>query len=878
VFFFERAAIKTWRIVCLLLCCVSLPGFAQNSHNDGFRSLEVWNGLQRQKPLRYYTPLNGRWTIAAENNAAMPSSIILPSLFPRHGEYSCTRDFSLAAEFADKPLRLVVGPVSYRCQVLMNGHLVGNHEGGGGAFAFDINAEHLLPGQNNKLRLVINTGLQPLTTIPARLRPLAGRYTPGLFENIFLEVLPDFAIDSVRCITRLEPDNAAAIFQIKTTLRIREKLTNPPPAPPIVSTRSRTPLPAADQINLVAELFDSTGVQRLAGSAPVVIDRFDDLQQEFALEFRLDNPRLWMPGQPRLYVLRVAVARGGAPIDEWREMIGVRSIVWEKNQLVVNGQPLKVRGIEWAAPGLGASRVADSSACNEIVRRVVDWGGNLLRVVGQPAPPALVEACDRNGIFLLEEIPVYHFTAAHFAKNRFTDIARSLVGEMIVRDRNHPSTLGWGIVVKSDAPEIHGKIFAGLRDFTSMLDDRPIYAVTDATEAESWSGLADFLIIDSFEKDITASIPPLRLLNKPLLSRFGFSLTAGGSGASTDQSDDLSAQQRQASKIKNALDDFIANKDLLAGYVVAALQDWQVDAPLLRAGFRRDPDIYPAGLLAFDGERRLSFQVMQAAHREVRGPVLPPENFRVNHPDVYAGVGIGLIAVVLFFINRDKRLLANLRRAFAHPHGFYFDIVENRKIPSSLTILIAIAEGCIFATLLSGFLFAYRNSPLLDNLLMMLSGSAEVKGKLVLLIWQPAWFIVAGTGVYILCGLVLSGVLRIVAFIFGRRTTLFQLFTMVFWAAANVLLLGIIAPFFYGLLASGKFVPPLLLGVLWVAAWFFGRIFRGMRVLFGVNYFKTFILFAIVFGGIGLSIYLYYDRTQALWDYARHYWTMLASR
>lgn len=876
--FFDRVVTKMWRIVCLLLCFVSLPGFAQNSHNNDFLSLEVWNGLQRQKPLRQYMPLTGRWAIAAGNNAAIPSSIFFPSLLPSDGEYSCTRDFSLAPGFIDQPLRLVVGPVSYRCHVLMNGHLIGNHEGGGSAFVFDVNPEHLVPGQSNKLRLVINTGLQPLTTIPAKLRPLAGRYTPGVFDNIFLEVLPDFAIDSVRCTTRLEPDNTAATFQIKTTLRIREKLSSPPPPPMVVSTKSRAQSPPPDQISLVAELFDSTGTQRIAGSAPVVIDKFDDLQQEFAQEFRIDKPRLWMPGQPQLYVLRVAVARGGTAIDEWREMIGVRSIQWDKNQLLVNGEPLRVRGIEWAAPGIGATLVADSSDCNEIVRRVVEWGGNLLRVVGQPAPPALVEACDRNGIFLLEEISIYHFTAAHLAKNRFTDIARSLLGEMIARDRNHPSALGWGIAVKSEAPDAYKEVFARLREFAMMLDGRPLYAVTDAAVAESWTSLADLLIIDSFEKDITASISRLRLLNKPLLSRFGFSLTAGASGTSPDQSDILSAQQRQASKIKNALDDLTANKDIFAGYVVAALQDWRVDAPLLRAGFRSEPDIYPAGLLAFDGERRLSFQVMQAAHRDVRGPVLPPENFRENHPDVYAGVGIGLIAVVLFFINRDKRMLANLRRAFAHPHGFYFDIVENRKIPPTLTILIAFAEGCIFATLLSGFLFAFRNSPLLDNLLMMLTGSAEIKAKFVWLVWQPAWFIVAGTGAYVLTGLALTGLMRIVAFVFGRRSTVFQLFTMVFWAAANVLFLGVIAPFFYGLLASGKFVPPLLFGVLFIAVWFILRVFRGMRVLFGVNYFKTFILFAIVFGGIGLSVYLYYDRTQALWDYTRQYWTILANK
>jgi len=858
-----------------MLCLSTLSGYAQNAGETNFHPLQVWNGESRQKPLRQFIPLTGRWMISTGPGAA-EFAVTLPALFPTDRDFSCSRDFFLSAELADRPLRLVLGPIGYRCQVLLNDHLVGNHEGSSSAFALEVNPEHLLPGQTNKLRLEIDTRLQPLTTIPARLRPQAGKYTPGIFENIFFEALPDFAIDSVRCLTRLDEQNAAATLQIKTTLRIRDKLPAPPVAPAVTNAKSKAPAP--DQISLVAELFDSTGVARIAGTAPIVVENFDDLQQEFTMELRLDQPQLWAPGQPHLYLLRVAVARGVDPVDEWREMIGVRSLQWEQHRLLVNGQPITVRGIEWAGPGLGVSPYADSAACSAIVDRVVEWGGNLLRVVGQPAPPALLEACDRRGILVLEEIPIYHFTASHLVKNRFTDIARALLGEMIARDRNHPSVVGWGMAVRSAAPVPQQQVFERLRTFAAMIDDRPVYAVTDPAGAKSWTALADFLIIDSFEKDLTPIIPALKGLDKPILTRFGFSLTPAPAGATTGQPVDITTQQRQANKIKNALDDFTANKDLLAGYVVAGLQDWRVDAPLMRAGFRGTPDVYPAGLLSFEGERRLAFQVMQAAHREVRGPALPPENYKVDHPDVYAGVGIGLIAVVLFFVNRDKRLLANLRRAFAHPHGFYFDIVENRKVSPALTILLALAEGCVFAILCAGFLFAYRNSPTLDNLLMMLTQTAEAKGKLVWLVWHPAWLIVAGTVAYVVAGFALIGLLRIVAFIFGRRATVFQLFTMVFWAAANVLLLGVIAPLFYGLLASGRFVQPLLFSILFVAVWFLLRVFRGMRVVFGVNYFKTLILFAIVFGGIGLSIYLYYDRTQALWDYTRHYWTMLAGR
>jgi hypothetical protein len=856
-----------------LLFVLSLPSLAQNSHDAGVHSLDPWNGVWRQKPLRQYIALSGRWAITSQPGlAAFTAS--LPALFSRDGEFSCTRDFFLEAGLSDRPLRFVVGPVNYRCQVLVNDYLVGNHEGGGAAFAFDLNPEHLLPGQNNKLRLIVDTRLQPLTTIPARMRPQAGRYAPGIFENLFIEALPDFAIDSVRCMTSLQPENLAADIQIKTTLRIRDKLPAPPAAPAPLMRKLKEPDP--NQISLVAELLDSTGTQRLAGSSPVVVEKFDDLQQEFTLSFRLDQPRLWAPGQPHLDVLRVAVVRGMTVIDEWRETIGLRSIQWEKNRLMVNGQPTILRGIEWAGTAGATSAIIDSATCNEIARRVRDWGGNLLRVVGQPAPPQLLDACDRQGIFLLEELPIYYLTPAHLSKNRFSDIARSMLGEMIARDRNHPSALAWGLAANTPLLEIHKNIFQRLRNLAQLLDDRPLYAVTEPSSAKSWEGLADFLIIDSFEKDVARDIASFKSAGRPVLSRFGFSLAAVGGAA--EQANDNAAQQRQANLIKNAFDEFNANREQLSGYVIVALQDWRVDAPLLRAGFRREPDVYPAGLVSGAGEPRLAFQVTRAVHREVRGPALPPQTFKLQHPDVYAGVGIGLIVVVLFFINRDKRLLGNLRRAFAHPHGFYMDIVENRKIPSGLTVLVAVAEGCLFAIVLSAFLFAYRNSQVLDNLLMMLCGEAEVKRRLVWLVWHPGWFIVAGAAAYLLCGLALTGLLRLVAFVFGRRASAFQLFTMVFWAATNVLFLGIVAPFFYGLLASGKFIQPLLFGILVVSLWFLLRMFRGMRVIFGVNYFKTFILFLIVFGGIGLSVYLYYDRTQALWDYAGHYWSVLVSK
>jgi hypothetical protein len=51
-----------------------------------------------------------------------------------------------------------------------------------------------------------------------------------------------------------------------------------------------------------------------------------------------------------------------------------------------------------------------------------------------------------------------------------------------------------------------------------------------------------------------------------------------------------------------------------------------------------------------------------------------------------------------------------LQRVFVHPHGFYVDLNENRKVAPFLTTLLGLMESCIVASLFSGFCYANRES------------------------------------------------------------------------------------------------------------------------------------------------------------------------
>jgi beta-galactosidase/beta-glucuronidase len=77
----------------------------------------------------------------------------------------------------------------------------------------------------------------------------------------------------------------------------------------------------------------------------------------------------------------------------------------------------------------------------QLLAAVKALGANTIRIIGHPPHPALPAWCDRFGIFLLEELPLYYLTETHFRQPQFAELALLQAREMIFRDLTHPSIL-----------------------------------------------------------------------------------------------------------------------------------------------------------------------------------------------------------------------------------------------------------------------------------------------------------------------------------------------------------------------------------------------------------------------------------------------------
>ncbi|MCX6621369.1 MAG: DUF4982 domain-containing protein [Acidobacteria bacterium] len=163
------------------------------------------------------------------------------------------------------------------------------------------------------------------------------------------------------------------------------------------------------------------------------------------------NPRLWSPDTPYRYRIRASLELDGRLVDRTEIPLGFRWFNFDADQgFFLNGTRLQLRGTTWhqSYPGMG-SAVPDSRRVKdmEVIR---EMGCNFFRTSHYPHDPAVIEACDRLGLIVLEEIFVgeeVEDTPAYYA------IQARTAQEMIVRDRNNPCLVLWGFSGEVDAPE-----------------------------------------------------------------------------------------------------------------------------------------------------------------------------------------------------------------------------------------------------------------------------------------------------------------------------------------------------------------------------------------------------------------------------------------
>lgn len=334
------------------------------------------------------------------------------------GTYTYTKKLTVAEKWENQRVLLSFDGIMGAAKVVVNGHHAGIHHYGYTPFLVDI-APYLYRGQENRIAVTVSNDAEQNS------RWYSGG---GIYRDVTLLTGPQVHIAPNGLFVRTDHFVGADAFVIVET-----------------TVENHTGTDRCAWVELAATEENGTEV---VASGRIKVFLPAGKSAVARTQLCIENVRRWDVDSPCLYHLHAVCADEKGIADEADTRFGVRTIsVDAKHGFCLNGRPLKLKGgcIHHDNGILGAVSLYDAE-----YRRVKlhkDNGYNALRMAHNPASSALLEACDRLGILVMEEaFDVWRMQKNYFDFTQYFDTQwETELEAFLLRDRNHPSIIMWSI-------------------------------------------------------------------------------------------------------------------------------------------------------------------------------------------------------------------------------------------------------------------------------------------------------------------------------------------------------------------------------------------------------------------------------------------------
>jgi beta-galactosidase len=325
------------------------------------------------------------------------------------GVVTYRKKFPIPNEWRGQNVQLEFEGVYMNAEVSINGQLVALHPYGYTSFLVDLTS-HLKYGEGNELVVKVNNSAQPNS------RWYSGM---GIYRHVWLRSGGSLYIQPWGVFV-----TTSVVDSTSSTVKVATELAGP-----------------ATEAVLRSTIIDVSGTKIAQAQTPI-----DSSSVEQTLT--VNDARLWSVDEPNLYTLVSEVWVDGSLVDSEQTTFGIRSITVDaQSGFRLNGASMKLRGgcVHHDNGLLGAASY--DRAEERKIELMKASGYNAIRCAHNPPAPAMLDACDRLGMLVIDET----FDCWRTGKNPndyhlyFEDWWQRDTESMVKRDRNHPSIIMWSI-------------------------------------------------------------------------------------------------------------------------------------------------------------------------------------------------------------------------------------------------------------------------------------------------------------------------------------------------------------------------------------------------------------------------------------------------
>ena len=328
------------------------------------------------------------------------------------GEYTYMKKWEIPEAWRGCTVVLEFEGVADTCRIYMNGDLVTEHVNPYTGIFADVSG-YLKYGQENELKVEV-------CSIEQSSRWYSGA---GLYRSVYAWVGKTVHIPAqgVRVTTR-EADCEAAVVEVEVPICNRGMVS--------------------ETVQVEITLTGPNGAEAAAEHIPVTV--FGESTQMCCQCLLVEHPALWSDETPNLYSCRITISEDENPIDSVNISTGIRTLrLNAKHGLLVNGKPTKLRGtcIHHDNGIIGAATFPDAEYRR--CRQMKEAGFNALRSAHHPMSKAMLDACDKLGVLVMDELSDMWTRTKnpHDYANYFPTHWKQDVWDMVEKDYNHPCVI-----------------------------------------------------------------------------------------------------------------------------------------------------------------------------------------------------------------------------------------------------------------------------------------------------------------------------------------------------------------------------------------------------------------------------------------------------
>lgn len=384
-------------------------GFWKRDYNDkGWDKIDVpamWELNGYGEPL--YSGIGYDWKLFYGTTRATPPNV------PEENNYvgSYRKTFVIPAFWEGKDIIACFGAVSSNLYLWVNGRYVGYSEDSKLAAEFDL-TPFLYPGRENLIAFQV-------------FRWCDGSYLEdqdyfryhGVARDCYLYTRDKNRIEDIRVLSDL--DNKYEDGSLNVSMSVK------------------------GSISVRLELFDPKGKK--------INETLLKGKKTLFASFDVDSPEKWTAETPSLYTLiATTYDRNGVPAEVIPVKTGFRKIEIKDSQLLVNGRPILIKGVNRHEMDPDGGYVVSRQRMEQDVRLMKAFNINAVRTCHYPNDPYWYELCDKYGLYLVAEANLEShgmgfkekslahepsYKKAHLERNR----------RNVARNFNHPSILLWSL-------------------------------------------------------------------------------------------------------------------------------------------------------------------------------------------------------------------------------------------------------------------------------------------------------------------------------------------------------------------------------------------------------------------------------------------------